>query len=321
MTERIRLIFLGSDDFSLPSLKLLHEDPRFEIALVISQPDKRRKRKVLPTPIKAYALAHGLDQMTPDGINDPAILQTLQALKPDFLVVVAYGQIIGKRLLQAFPDRIVNLHGSLLPAYRGAAPIQRALLAGDQVTGNTTMLISRGLDQGDMLAKAALPIADDDDLESLTDHLATEGAQLLRTTLLNFDDLYAKRQAQDESRASYADKIQKDEGWLDFHDPVDRLVRQVKTYKDWPGARFSLAGETYKIYQAQSEAGGDATQAEPGQVVSVDKDGIRIQAGDGLLTITQIQAPGKRVMAVSDFLNGHSFPLEKVDPKPAPEKS
>lgn len=303
-----KIIFMGTAGFACPALEALANDPDFDPVLVVSQPDRRRARKVSPTPVKALALDLGLEVMSPESVNAPEVLDRFQSLDPDFLIVIAYGQLIGKKILEAFPDRIINIHGSLLPKYRGAAPIQRALLNGEEETGVTAMLVDQGMDSGDILSQAETEIQDQDDLDGLADRLAKMGAKLLLSTLDQFQTHYEDRKAQDHDQATYADKIKKSEAWLDFNQPAQDLVNHVRTLKDWPGAKFKVEGETYKVHQAHVAKKEDGKTGKPGLVLSVGPDSIQVETGEGVLAIDAIQAPSRKAMPVKDFLNGHDFP-------------
>lgn len=306
----MRIIFLGTPEFAIPSLEALIQEKDIEIPLVISQVDKRRSRnKFEPTPVKKYALEAGLLVETPEKINRKEWIDRLQDLKADFLIVVAYGQIIGKRLLNAFPDRIVNIHGSILPKYRGAAPIQRSLLDGLDETGVTAMLIDEGMDTGDMLGIRKLPIVASDDLNSLSEKLAKEGADLLMDTLKNFPAHYAKRIKQNDQEATYAQKIEKSDGYLNFEGPGRKIFDQVRCLKDWPGAKFMVDGQIYKVHQVKLED--FVKDKKPRQIVFADAKGIGINSKDKLVVISIIQAMNRKKMEVEAFLRGNDFPIDK----------
>lgn len=301
----MRVVFLGTPEFAVPSLKALAEAEDFDVELVITQPDRPRSRnKWTPTPVKLCAEELGLPVITPEKVNTREIWDLLRELAPDALVVIAYGQIIGKTLLSMFPDRIINIHGSLLPEYRGAAPIQRAMLDGKKETGLTSMLIERRMDAGAMLDKRVTPIAEDDDINTLTDRLANLAPELLLDTLRNIEERVQGAQTQDESLVTFAEKITREDGVLDFRNPVRKLRDQVRALLGWPCATFVLNGEIYKVHEASiREAKG---QAAPGTIVEA-KDALAIRAADGDLVITKIQAPNRKAMAAADFLRGHAM--------------
>jgi len=298
------IIFLGTPDFAVPALRRLIDAPDIHVRMVISQPDRKRSRnKFMPTPVKQLALEHGIPVLTPEKINRQVIIDQMLAVKPDFIVVIAFGQIIGRRILEAFKDRIINIHGSLLPAYRGAAPIQRALMDGLEETGVTAMMVEREMDAGDMLERRRLPILPEDDFETLSARLADIGADLIVEVLRDFERYFSSRQAQEPSAVSFADKIGKSEAPLDFALPARTLVNRVRTLHDWPGAKFSLDGEIYRVHSAHAE--GESTYATTGEIRRADANGLAITTGCGLLVIDRIQAPSKKAMPIAAFLAGH----------------
>lgn len=303
----MRIAFFGTPDFALPALQALQEAEDMEVVLVVSQPDRKRSRgKCTPTPVKAAALQWELPVLTPESVNSPSVREELEKADPAFLVVIAYGQKIGSALLDAYAGRIVNIHGSLLPHYRGAAPIQRALLNGEETMGVSAMLINETMDGGDVLATASLTTGDSD-LTEITERLSRLGATLLLDTLRHYKERFDARIPQDDSHATYAEKIKKTDGQLDFSQSAKALLRRIRTVKDWPGAKLLLDGETYKIHKAH------AAQADKkgriGEIMQADKNGIAIQTGDGLLVVDEIQAPNKKAMATEAFLNGHTIPV------------
>ncbi len=307
----MRIVFFGSPDFAVSGLRALLEADDMEVLLVISQPDRLRNRnKLSPTPVKAMALDHHIPVLTPEKVNQKEILEKIQEVDPDILVVIAYGQIIGKSLRDAFPDHILNIHGSLLPKYRGAAPIQRALLNGEEKTGVSAMLIRKEMDAGEILAKKEVPIEEDDDLESLSQKMAEAGGQLLLETLRSYDRLLLGKKTQNPDEVTFADKIKKEEGWLDFRQTARALVNQVRTLKDWPGAKFILDGKTYKVHGAHREKEDEGNRKEkPGTVLRADSRGLAVKTGDGLFVIDRIQPTNKKAMDIGAFINGYSIPI------------
>lgn len=301
-----RLVFMGSPDFAVPTLDQLVKDG-FDIALVVSQPDRKRSRnKWTPTPVKARALELGLDVMTPENVNTDEAVARIAGLEPDFIVVVAYGQIIRQALLDVCPGRILNLHASLLPKYRGAAPINRAIMEGEKETGVTVMRIEKGLDTGLMYKKARTPIDPDEDAQSLTDRLALMGAPLMAEVLGNFDHYAAQAQVQDDSRATYAAMLSRDERTIDWNRPAQAIHDQVRGLKPWPGTQTTLDGQVVKIHKTSIREG--YSGHENGTLVSIEGEGVLVQTGQGQLLITEWQLPGKRPVALADYLRGN--PLE-----------
>ncbi len=310
----LNIVYLGTPGFAVPALQALIDAEDVNIPLVISQPDRKRSRnKWSATPVKELALKHDIPVITPEKINRQATIDQLVEINPDFLVVIAYGQIIGKRILDAFPDRIINIHGSLLPEYRGAAPMQRALLDGKDETGVTSMLIRQEMDAGPMLATAKVKIQDDDDMDSLSNKLAYLGADLLLETLRNFDDLNANRKEQDPELVTYAAKISKEDGYLDFNNEGRVLIDQVRTLKDSPGVKFRLNGVDYKVHAAHLEKRKDGF---PNGTLWKSEGGLAINAKDSSFVIDSIQAPNKKAMATQDFLRGNSLELDSLAEQP-----
>lgn len=302
----INICFMGSPKFALKTLETLNEDENINISLVVSQEDKKRSRnKFTPTEVKKYAQKEGLEVATPKSVNDPAFIESLKALDLDFIVVVAFGQLIGQGLLAAFPDRILNLHPSSLPKYRGAAPIQFSLLKGEEETSATTMLIEKGMDSGDILLQKPLKIEEEDDFYSLSEKLSALGAQAMRETVLNFDDIYPKRIKQDDAKATFSKKITKEMGYLDFKKPTRDLVNQVRALVDFPKASFAYKGERVKVLKAGSV---EIENPVPGLVYKADRENnIVIGTGDGGLEIKTLQFPGKKALETSQFLLGNAF--------------
>ena len=312
MTPPLRLVFLGSPAFAVPSLQALLADPAFAVAAVFSQPDRPRGRgrQLMPTPVKEAALAAGLPVHTPASLRrDPGAVATLAGLAPDVLVVVAYGLLLPPPVLAIPRLGAVNLHASLLPRHRGAAPIAAALLAGDAVTGNSVMLLNDKMDEGDVLARGEVPIAADDDEGSLRDKLARAGAPLLLAALADLAAGRAVREPQDHARATYAPKLDDAAAQLDWHRPADVLARQVRAMNPEPGAWFSWAGEKMRLGAARA-AVADQTgpaAAAPGTVLVADaRQGLlRVAcAGGSALDLLRLQRPGKNMIATGDFLRG-----------------
>lgn len=312
----MRVAFFGNPEYCLPSLQALIDSKDIEPVLVVTGPDKVRGRrgKRTPSPVKELALEAGIPVITPEKVNNSEVVDEISSYKPDILVVIAYGQLIGKRLRDQYGEYIINLHGSLLPKYRGAAPIQRALLNGDKITGVTSMLIKKELDAGEMLAKREVKIKDDDDLNSLMEKLSRISSELMIYTLNNYETLLENKEIQDSDLATYAPKVEKSEAWLDFNSSAELLVRKVKTFSEWPGAKFKYDNKIFKIKEAYAERIGDIDSNRSdkiGQIISASDDGIKIATGDGIIVITQIQAEGKKSMPVKDFLNGNEIKIGK----------
>jgi methionyl-tRNA formyltransferase len=303
VTTPLRIIFAGTPDFAARHLQALL-DSGHQVIAVYTQPDRPagRGQQLQASPVKQLALAHDIPVFQPKSLKKAPAQQQLAALGADLMVVVAYGLILPQVVLDTPKLGCINVHGSLLPRWRGAAPIQRALWAGDTDTGVTIMQMDAGLDTGAMLSIASLPIEASDTSATLYDKLAVIGPRALVEALQDLPALQAKAQPQQDSAANYAEKLSKEEALLDFNKAAVALEREIRAFNPWPVSYLQLGTQQLKIWQARVEAG----TAKPGQVVRVDKKGIAIGTSDGLLVIEQLQPPGKKAMAVVDFLNGRA---------------
>ena len=304
--KRWRTVFMGTPAFSVPCLEKLHAVS--DVVAVVTQPDKPRGRgqKLTPSPVKAYAVEHGLPILQPMKVKDAAFIEALRKLQPELIVVVAFGQILPPPLLALPPYGCMNVHASLLPRYRGAAPMQRCLMAGEKITGVTTMFMDAGLDTGDMLQKAEVSVTPDMTLSELHDTLMVRGAALLETTLEALSAGTLRREAQDDAVANYAPMITKETGRIDWMKSAEELHDLVRALDSWPGAYTFLEGQSYKIWRTRI-ADGEARPA-PGAVEPLSGTGLFVGTGKGRLEILEMQAPGKKRMRVSDYLRGHALP-------------
>ncbi|MDY6064787.1 MAG: methionyl-tRNA formyltransferase [Finegoldia sp.] len=302
-----KVIFMGSPDFAIESLKKLNEDDNIEVVGVISQPDRKRSRnKYSPTPVKEKAIKLGLDVVSFDDVNTDEALAFIEERKPDFLIDVAFGQMIKKRLLETYKDRIVNIHPSLLPKYRGASPLNHALLNGDEVSGVTIMLVDEGMDTGNILKQEEIKIGPDDMLEDLHDKAMVLGADMLVDVINNYDYYYKNRQKQDDKRAVTVGKITKDMGKIDFNLRAREIYNKYRALTPWPGVYFNYEDKNIKIHKMDIIE--EYNDANNGKVISVSKDCIKVAVEDGYIAITRLQLPNKKPLDVSDFLNGNDFP-------------
>lgn len=301
----MRVVFMGTPDFAVGTLQAIL-DAGHEVTGVVTQPDKSkgRSKALIPTPVKALALEYGLEVYQPTRIRNEEAIEKVREMKPDVIVVVAFGQIIPKEILEMAPYGCLNVHASLLPAYRGAAPIQWAVLNGDKETGVTIMRMDEGLDTGDMIAKVIVPLEEKETSETLFDKLAEEGAKLLVETLpkvASGEAVYEKQP--EESTTPYACMIKKQMGEVDWKRPAVELERLVRGMNSWPSAYTSVDGKTLKIWDSSVEEP-DRT-GNPGEILKADKTGIYVQTGQGVLVLKEVQLEGKKRMTVDAFLRGY----------------
>lgn len=299
----MRVVFMGTPDFSVPTLECIIEAGH-EVVGVVTQPDKAKGRgkKVVYTPVKEKALEHGLTVYQPRRAREPEFIEQMRALNPDVMVVVAFGQILPKELLDIPKYGCVNVHASLLPKYRGAAPIQWAVIRGEKVSGVTTMQMDVGLDTGDMLLKAEVPLAEDETGGSLHDKLSVLGGELLIETLKGLEAGTIVPEKQDDSQSGeYARMLDKSLGKIDFSMRAEEIERLIRGLNPWPSAYTSYNNKTMKLWKARVVPGGEAV---PGQVLAVDKKGFTVQTGDGALQILELQMEGKKRMDAGAFLRG-----------------
>lgn len=305
----MRIAYMGTPDFAVPALEALYEAGH-DILCVVTQPDSVRDRgkRIKFSPVKETALKLGLDVLQPERVKgNEEFINVLESMEPDLIVVAAYGQLLPKNVLDIPKFGCVNIHGSLLPKFRGAAPIQRAVLEGEEVTGVTIMFMEEGLDTGNMLAKASTPV-DGKTGGQLHDELAILGAKLLVDTIPNIAEMTGEKQNDEES--NYAHMISKKEGHVDFSKTPVQIERMIRAFDPWPGT-FAYAGEKLiKFWKA--EAIDRKTGEAAGTVVNVSGDGLDIAAGGKILRITEIQVPGKKRVAVKEYLKGNSIEIGTV---------
>lgn len=306
----LKIIFAGTPDFSVAPLKALI-DSGHDVVAVYTQPDRPagRGRKLTPGPVKACALEHGIEVFQPEKLKTAEDQQPLIDLQADLMVVVAYGIILPEVILNAPKLGCINIHASLLPRWRGAAPIQRAILAGDAETGITIMQMDIGLDTGDMLLKTSCNITADDTGSSLHDRLSIMGAEALMDALPGIMKRSLVAEKQDDTQANYAHKLQKSEALIDWEKPARELQRQVHAFNAWPVAQTPIEikgkSQMFRIWRATALE--EKTAEQPGKVVRCDKQGIDVATGDGLLRLLEIQMPGKKPMEVKAFVNANNI--------------
>ncbi len=297
---------MGSPKFSLETLDILNKNENINVSLVVSGKDKKRNRnKFKPTVIKQYALDNNLEVLTPDSVNTDEFINILREKEIDFIVVVAFGQLIKENLLKEFKNKIINLHPSSLPKYRGPSPVQFTLLNGDKTTHASAMLIEKGMDSGDILYQKELEIQDEDDFTSLSEKLSKIGSQAILYSLLNYNDLIEKSIKQDDENATFTKKISKDMGKIDFSNDKEDIINKIRAFVEFPKAYFTYKGENVKILKASP------VQIENPKISFVYKankeDKIIIGCKNGGIKIEKIQFPGKKAMDTKSFLLGNDF--------------
>ena len=306
----MRIVFMGTPDFASASLKKLI-DERFDVVGVFTQPDKPKGRgmELCASPVKELALENGLPVFQPVKMRDGTALAQIKALEPDILVVVAYGRILPDDILAVPKYGAINVHGSLLPKYRGAAPIQWAVLNGDKITGVTTMYLASEMDTGDIIYTSETEIGEYETSGELLDRLKDMGAELLVKTLRDIDAGIAPRAPQDHSKASYVTMLDKSICPIDWNKTPREVLKHIYGLQPWPVATMELEGKTVRVFAAKYTDG--KTEKVPGAVVSTDKGGLQIACADGeTLLITELQAPGKKRMGAEDYLRGHQIKVE-----------
>lgn len=308
MTTPLRIVFAGTPDFSVPALQALLDSPHRVVA-VYTQPDRPagRGRKLMASPVKQVAETAGIPVYQPPTLKDDAAVQELAALAPDLMVVVAYGLLLPQRVLDIPRLACVNIHASLLPRWRGAAPIQRALQAGDAATGVAIMRMEAGLDTGPVYLARDTAIGERETGGQLHDRLSILGAEALMAALPGIADGTLMPQAQDNERATYAHKLNKGEGLIDWGLAARQIDLQVRAFNPWPVAFTTLGGETLRIWEAEPLPGGDAGSTHPGTVSAVSRAGIDVTTGDGILRLLVLQPPGKRAMTAAEFLSARTL--------------
>ena len=308
--EKLRVVFMGTPEFAVPCLAALQADEHCEVIGVYTQPDKPRGRgqKLLPSPVKAWAEAHGLPVYQPVKIKTAEATAELKDLNPDLVVVVAFGQILSQEILDIPPHGCINVHGSLLPRYRGAAPMQWCVINGEEKTGITTMMMDAGLDTGDMLLKEELSIGPDMTLEEVHDSLMEMGAKVLMNTIEELRAGTLKRVPQ-EGESNYAPMLTKETGHIDWQKSAQSIHNLVRGLNSWPGAYTAHEGQKFKIWRTVLTGEIAPAGTAAGAILAADSSqGLKVAAGDGqVLAITELQAPGKKKMQAQDYLRGNSL--------------
>lgn len=306
----MKILFMGTPDFAVPSLQALIEAGH-DIVGVFTQPDKPKNRgmKLQPPPVKVVALDHDIPVFQPTKLRDGSALETIQSLAPDLIVVAAYGRILPQEILDYPKLGCINVHSSLLPKYRGSAPIHWAILNGDEESGVTIMHMALALDAGDIIAQAATPIDPDETVETLHDRLAHMGAELLVETVVAIGDGTAVRTPQQEDLVTHAPMLSRALSPMDFTRPARELHNQVRGLIPWPAAVTELNGTRCKIFSTSVLE--ETTGKAPGSVIAADKKGLKLACGGGtVLQINELQADGGKRLKAADYLRGHPIPVE-----------
>lgn len=300
----MNIVFMGTPEFAVPSLRALAEHG-YRIVACVTQPDRPqgRKRRLTPPPVKTEAERLGIPVLQPERLRRPEAVESLRATNPDLIVTAAYGQILPKAVLDMPALGCINVHASLLPKYRGAAPIQYALMNGESETGITIMYMDEGLDTGDMIAKRSLAITEEDDAGSLFAKLSEIGADLLLETLPSLVKGKVAAEPQREEEAVYAPMLTRADERIDWHKDDGQVFNQVRALRPRPGAFTLLGGEVFKIWRCRKAAEADG-QRPPGTIVRVEADGFVVQCGRGALFVEEVQPAGKRAMPAGEFLKG-----------------
>ncbi len=306
MTNKINICFMGSPKFSLETLDILNKNENINLSLVVSGKDKKRNRnKFKPTVVKQYALDNNIEVVTPDSVNTDEFINLLKEKNIDYIVVVAFGQLIKEKLLEEYKNKIINLHPSSLPKYRGSSPVQFSLLNGDKKTHASAMLIEKGMDSGDIINQKEVEINDEDDFTSLSEKLSKIGSEVILESVLNYDDFMKNRIKQDNDKATFTKKITKEMGKIDFNQSKEEIINKIRAFVEFPKAYFSYKNENVKILKASP------VEIENPKISFVYKanknDKIIIGCKNGGIKVEKIQFPGKKAMDTKSFLLGNDF--------------
>ncbi len=303
MKRPLPIVFMGTSGFAVPALQALFDN--YRPVAVVTQPDRPsgRGRVLSMSKVKERALKLRIPVLQPERVRDSSFINEIKTLKPRLIVVTAYGQILPRTLLEVPEMGCINLHASLLPRYRGAAPINRAIAEGESTTGVTTIIMDEGMDTGPILLSRAIPIDPGDTAGSLAERLAAVGAEIVLETIKGLERGEIRPTIQDESQATYAPPYRKEDGWIHWNQPASMLHRQMRALNPRPGVYTRMGGKVLKIFWAEVD---EAPQGQdPGCVVGVGKEGIRVATAEGHLILKEIQLEGKKRLPVREFLLGH----------------
>lgn len=307
----MKVIYMGTPDFAVPALEAIAK--KHEVTAVISQPDrpKGRGKHLVPTPVKEAALKLGIPVYQPEKIKEPDAVKLICGIEADIIVVAAYGQILPNEILQKPRYGCINIHGSLLPKYRGAAPIQQAVIDGEKVSGVTIMYMAEGLDCGDMLLKSEVPIEPGDTYGTLYDKVSAAGAEAVLAAMQAIEDGTAKPEKQDDSKSTYAKKIKKEMGLIDWTASTENIINHIRGFNPMPGAFTHYAGEVIKIWSAKPAE--QSYSGDCGEIVDVNaKKGFTVKTGDGAILVLEMQAKGGKKMLSADYMRGHAVEKGKI---------
>jgi methionyl-tRNA formyltransferase len=304
----LNILFMGTPEFAIPSLRILIEGG-YNVVAVVTQPDrpKGRKKLMTPPPVKVEAERHHIPVYQPERMRDPAVTEVIAAYKPDLIVTAAYGQILPKSVLAIPRLGCINIHGSLLPLYRGGAPIQYAIMKGETITGVTIMYMAEGLDTGDMISRVEVPIENTDDAGTMFEKLSIAGANLLKNTLPDLIEGRSTATPQNDQEATYARVITRDNERLNWSDTSLNIFNHIRALRPWPGAYTLWNNEVLKIWSCLKPDdvvnNDDNEKMQAGSIIRISSSGIVVATGDGTLTITEVQPAGKTRMTVAEFVN------------------
>jgi methionyl-tRNA formyltransferase len=307
----MRIVFMGTPDFAVPSLRMLVEEG-YEVAAVVTQPDrpKGRKRELTPSPVKVFALARGLPVLQPEKMRAAEAVEAVASYRPDLIVTAAYGQILPRAVLDLPRLGCVNVHGSLLPRYRGGAPIQRCVMNGEKVTGVTLMYMAEGLDTGDMIARVEVPITDEDTAGTMFEKLSLAGAELLREWLPRIAEGTAPREPQNDAEATYAPNLTREDERIDWSGTAREVFNRVRGLSPMAGGFTYWNGEVFKVWGCRVPGESDKQLRReweampPGSVLETGAFGIRVRTGDGSIVLTEVQPAGKKTLPAAEFAKG-----------------
>jgi methionyl-tRNA formyltransferase len=302
--KSFRVVYLGTPQFAVEPLKVLLDHPKIEIVKVITQPDRPagRKMKLCPSPVKVFCQDEGVPFETIENVNEESVIEGLKALNADVGMIVAFGQILRKNFLELFPKGVVNIHGSLLPRWRGAAPIQRALMEGDLETGVSLQKVVRKLDAGDVVGKVAIRIREDHNSATLFEELTHLCCQLVREDFVKYLEGEITPEPQDESMVTIAQKILKEEGLIDWSRPAREIHNRIRGLWGWPGSWTVRDGKPLKVFRCEFE---ESDRGAPGEVIEVGKESLLVACKEGALRIFEVQPPNKAQLSVETYLCGY----------------